>query len=57
MVTMDMGIDQVEAHSQGNGTYLARVQFSMSGPWQVHVLISLPGDKQTLTASFEVGVQ
>jgi YtkA-like protein len=57
METMDMGIDQVEAQSQGNGRYLARVQFSMSGPWQVQVTISLPGSKQTVNATFEVGVQ
>ena len=57
METMDMSIDQVEAQSQGNGIYLASVQFAMSGPWQVQVLISLPGEKQTVSASFEVGVQ
>jgi hypothetical protein len=57
METMDMGIDQVEAQSQGNGIYLASVQFSMSGPWHVQVVISLPGAKQTASATFEVGVQ
>src|SRR5215471_8399861 len=39
METMDMEIDQVEAQSQGNGMYLARAQFSMSGPWRVQVNI------------------
>ena len=57
METMDMSIDQIEAQSQGNGIYLASVQFAMSGPWQVQVIISLPGAKQTVSASFEVGVQ
>ena len=57
METMDMGIDQVEAQSQGNGIYLASVQFSMSGPWHVQVLITLPGSKQTVSATFEVTVQ
>ena len=57
METMDMEIDQVEAQSQGNGIYLASVQFSMSGPWQVQVVISLPGEKQTVSATFEVAVQ
>ena len=54
---MDMQLDQVDAQSQRNGTYLASVQFSMSGPWQVQVIISLPGAKQTVSATFEVGVQ
>ena len=57
METMDMSIDQIEAQSQGNGIYLASVQFAMSGPWQVQVLISLPGEKQTVSATFEVGIQ
>ena len=57
MQTMDMGIDEVEAQSQGNGMYLAHVQFSMSGPWRVQVIISLPGAKQTARATFEVAAQ
>jgi len=57
METMDMGIDPVEAQSQGNGIYLASVQFSMSGPWKVQVVVSLPGEKQTANATFEVAVQ
>ena len=57
METMDMGIEQIEAQSQGNGLYLARAQFSMSGPWQVQVIISLPGEKQTASVTFEVAVQ
>jgi len=57
MQTMDMGIDEVEAQSQGNGMYLAHVKFSMSGPWRVQVIISLPGAKQTARATFEVAAQ
>ena len=57
MVTMDMEIDSVEAQSQGNGMYLASVQFAMSGTWQIQVIISTPGEKQPVSASFEVGVQ
>src|SRR5712691_173391 len=41
METMDMGIDSANAHSQGNGTYLATVQFSMSGPWQIRVIVAV----------------
>ena len=57
MTTMEMGTAPVEARSQGNGTYLALVQFSMSGPWQVQVLISMPGETHTYSAVFEVSAQ
>jgi hypothetical protein len=57
METMDMGTDHTEAQSQGNGMYLASVQFSMSGPWKVQVIISLPGEKQAESATFVVAVQ
>jgi YtkA-like protein len=57
METMDMGTEQIQAQSQGNGTYRASVQFLMSGPWQVRVMISLPGETQTVNAMFEVTAQ
>jgi hypothetical protein len=57
METMDMELDQVEAQSQGNGTYVAKVQFSMSGPWKVQVVVALPGEKQMFNTAFEVAVQ
>src|SRR6266566_8397968 len=57
MEAMDMGIDLVAAQSQGNGMYLASVQFSMSGLWQVQVVISLPGETKTFSAVFEVTAQ
>jgi hypothetical protein len=57
MVSMDMEIDSVEAQSQGNGMYLASVQFAMSGTWQIQAIITIPGEKQPVSASFEVGVQ
>ncbi|HKF37458.1 MAG TPA: FixH family protein, partial [Ktedonobacteraceae bacterium] len=57
MVTMDMGTAQVEAKPQHDGTYLASMQFSMSGPWQVQVVISMPGESQTFNATFDVTVQ
>src|SRR5947209_8258477 len=56
METMDMGIDKADARSQGNGTYLASVQFSMSGPWQIRVIIAVPGAKP-VSAVFEVTAQ
>ncbi len=56
MVEMDMGIDRVEARAQGDGTYLATVQFSMSGYWKVHVIITTPGATPVST-DFEVTAQ
>jgi hypothetical protein len=57
METMDMDTDHVEAKPQGNGMYLATVQFTMSGPWQVQLSISSPGGTQAATAVFEVTAQ
>ena len=57
METMDMELDQVEAQSQGNGMYLATVQFSMSGPWRVQVVISLPEGTKSFSTVFEVTAQ
>ncbi len=56
METMDMGTDHENAQSQGDGMYVARVQFSMSGPWQVQVNIAEPGG-QSVSAVFEVNAQ
>lgn len=53
MEDMDMGTEQVEARSQGDGTYLAHVQFSMSGAWQIQVIITSPG-APAINAVFEV---
>ena len=56
METMDMGTDRVNAQAQNNGNYLAHAQFSMSGPWQVRVIVAVPGAK-TESAIFEVTAQ
>ena len=56
MVEMDMGTDKVDAHPQTDGTYLANLQFSMSGLWRVHVNISTTGTGSA-TADFEVTAQ
>lgn len=53
MVTMDMGTEQINAQEQSSGVYRAQVQFSMSGSWQVRVLINIPG-AATEHASFEI---
>jgi YtkA-like len=56
MVEMDMRADKVEARAQGDGTYLANVQFSMSGFWKVHVIVAAPGAAPVST-DFEVTAQ
>ena len=61
METMDMGIDSEQAHPQGNGLYLASIQFPMSGLWQVQVTIissasPLQGT-QLATTTFEITAQ
>ena len=57
METMDMGTDRTEAQSQGNGTYLATVQFSMSGPWRVQAVVFMPNGTKSFSAMFEVTAQ
>ncbi len=57
MEAMDMSTDNVEAKPQGNGMYLATVQFTMSGTWQVQVSISSPLGTQPATTVFEVTAQ
>lgn len=57
METMDMSTGNVEAASQGNGMYLASLQFAMSGTWQVQVAVSSPGGAQADRAVFEVTAQ
>jgi hypothetical protein len=56
METMDMGTDHISAQSQHNGTYLVPLQFTMSGSWQVRVLIATPG-AQVQSATFEITAQ
>ena len=56
MESMDMGTNQADASLQGNSIYVARVQFSMSGLWQIRVDIAIPGSK-TVSAVFEVTAQ
>jgi hypothetical protein len=56
MESMDMGTDRVSASPQSTGTYVARVQFGMSGLWQVEVVVAVSG-KQTESAAFTIVVQ
>jgi hypothetical protein len=56
METMDMGTSQNQARLQNDGSYLAHLLFTMSGRWQVRVLVTVPSE-QTLSATFEVTAQ
>lgn len=56
MESMDMGTDYTTAQQQSDGSYQAHVQFSMSGPWQLHVAIAVPGDT-VRNIDFEVTAQ
>lgn len=56
MQTMDMGTGRDEAKLQDDGSYLAHLQFTMGGPWQVRVSVTVPGE-QTVSATFEVTAQ
>ena len=56
METMDMGTSQNQARLQNDGSYLAHLPFTMSGRWQVRVLVTVPSE-QTLSATFEVTAQ
>jgi hypothetical protein len=53
METMDMGTDYATAQRQNNGSYQAQMQFSMSGPWRLHVAIAVPG-ASVQSVNFEV---
>lgn len=55
MESMDMGTDRVNASPQNAGTYVAQVPFTMSGIWQVKVVIAIPG-KRPESAVFEIAV-
>ena len=56
METMDMGTGKTKARLQNDGSYLAHLPFTMSGRWQVRVLMTFPGE-QTFSALFEVTAQ
>jgi len=56
MGEMDMSTPSMPARGQGAGTYIARVPLSMSGSWQIQVLISTPG-QPVWNAVFTVATQ
>jgi hypothetical protein len=55
MRVMDMGTGRDQAKLQNDGSYLAHLAFTMGGPWQVRVLVTVPG-APTFSAIFEVTV-
>ena|SRR5436305_9872952 len=56
MQAMDMGTERDQAKLQDDGSYLAHLPFTMSGRWQVRVLVTVLG-AQMLNATFEVTAQ
>lgn len=56
METMDMGTGKTKARREPDGSYLAHLPFTMSGRWQVCVLVTVLGE-QTFSATFEVKAQ
>ncbi len=55
MQTMAMDTGRDQAKLQDDGSYLAHLAFTMSGPWLVRVLVTVPG-APTFSAIFEVTV-
>ena len=56
MTNMNMGVQQGQAMSQGNGVYKANGRFSMRGPWRIAVTVKLP-DGQTISQNFDYNVR
>lgn len=55
MTSMNMGTQQGNATSQGNGKYAASGRMSMRGPWKVATKITLP-DGSIVNKDFAVNV-
>lgn len=56
MSAMEMNTPSITAQAQGAGSYAARMPFSMSGSWQIQILIALSG-RPTANAVFSVTAQ
>jgi len=46
MTTMNMGTQQGNATSQGDGTYTAMGKLTMKGPWKISTKITMPDGKE-----------
>ena len=55
MTTMNMGTQQGNATSQGNGRYAAAGRMSMRGPWRVSTKVTMP-DGSVVNKNFTVNV-
>ena len=54
MTSMDMGTTHPAVTEKGAGQYASTVNFSMAGPWQVKVKVTVPGQKpQTKAFDFD----
>ncbi|CAN5170051.1 hypothetical protein BH11PAT1_BH11PAT1_5140 [soil metagenome] len=56
MTTMNMGLQQGNATSQGNGKYAATGRLSMRGPWRVSTTVTMP-DGTKVNKDFTVNAQ
>lgn len=55
MTAMNMGTQQGNATSQGNGRYSASGSMSMRGPWRVSIIVKMP-DGSSESKDFTVNV-
>lgn len=55
MTTMNMGTQQGNATSQGNGQYGATGSLSMGGPWAVRTKVTMPGG-EIINKDFTINV-
>lgn len=56
MTAMNMGTQQGNATSMGNGKYSATARLSMRGPWRVSTKVTMP-DGSLIKKDFTVNVQ
>lgn len=55
MTAMNMGTQQGNATSQGNGQYAATGSLSMGGPWAVRTKVTMPGG-EVINKDFTINV-
>jgi hypothetical protein len=53
---MDMGTEHPSIKAAGKGSYAGNVVFSMAGPWEVRLSVTVPGSQTPVvkTLRFEV---
>lgn len=55
MTTMNMGVQQGKATSQGNGKYSSVGNLTMLGPWRFSVNVTMP-DNSIIQKNFDVSI-